>query len=477
MQAQTTSLFILVITSTTVFFKNNYSSKKGLSRVYSTLMPIAFYLGLFLQLIIFFLLIDRPVWGETLWECRSCNVLTRWELIGGYVFSLDFFGSALILLAYVVGFLSLLCLTDRVFWKNSKHAVWFSYFLLIVVLFTTSDDLYLFFIFYELLLLPSAILVYYNSVNKRGVKASLYFLIWTQLGSILVLLAVVIIVRSTGSSDLAEIRSFYTVNAVPTGVKMLVFFGFGFKFPIWPFHFWLSKTHVEATGSFSMYLSGFLVKTAVFGFYKVYLALNFPDSNELFIAIAVFSTVDASLKLWAQVDLKKIVAYCTVQEMNLIILCFLFGPCDLIIVGVLFCIMHGLLSSIMFFTVDCLQRRFQSRQTAALTGVLQVAPTLGVFIIIMVLSFMGLPGTLKFTCELALYSALFDLSPLLFLLVLIPVSFIAPVSFARHWFGCLFGSPNKSQQVTNDVDSRELAIHVFCNVTLVLLSFISLSFF
>jgi len=78
---------------------------------------------------------------------------------------------------------------------------------------------------------------------------------------------------------------------------MLVFFGFGFKFPIWPFHFWLSKTHVEATGSFSMYLSGFLVKTAVFGFYKVYLALNFPDSNELFIAIAVFSTVDASLKL------------------------------------------------------------------------------------------------------------------------------------------------------------------------------------
>ena len=66
MQAQTASLFILVITSTAVFFKNNYSSKKGLSRIYSTLMPIAFYLGLFLQLIIFFLLIDRPVWGETL---------------------------------------------------------------------------------------------------------------------------------------------------------------------------------------------------------------------------------------------------------------------------------------------------------------------------------------------------------------------------------------------------------------------------
>ena len=76
MQIQTTSLFILVIISTALFFKNNYSSKKGLSPIYSMLMPITFYLGLFLQLIIFILLIDRPVWGETLWEYRSCNVLT-----------------------------------------------------------------------------------------------------------------------------------------------------------------------------------------------------------------------------------------------------------------------------------------------------------------------------------------------------------------------------------------------------------------
>lgn len=98
------------------------------------------------------------------------------------------------------------------------------------------------------------------------------------------------------------------------------FIGFGFKIPIWPLHFWLTKTHVEASAGFSMYLSGFLVKTALYGFYKYTNILGLGLNTTFFIVIALVGVVDASIKMFSQIDLKKLVAYCTIQEMNLIYL-------------------------------------------------------------------------------------------------------------------------------------------------------------
>ena len=125
------------------------------------------------------------------------------------------------------------------------------------------------------------------------------------------------------------------------------------------FHYWLTKTHVEAPGSFSMYLSGFLVKTALYGFYQLSLLIDHPMDTVPFICIAVMGICDASFKMWCQTDLKKIVAFCTVQEMNLIYIAFLYGNTTMMIVGVLFCFMHAILSSLMFFLVDCIQKRYR----------------------------------------------------------------------------------------------------------------------
>jgi formate hydrogenlyase subunit 3/multisubunit Na+/H+ antiporter MnhD subunit len=80
----------------------------------------------------------------------------------------------------------------------------------------------------------------------------------------------------------------------------------------------LTKTHVEASAGFSMYLSGFLVKTALYGFYKYVSILGTGINTTFFIAIAGVGVVDASIKMFSQVDLKKLVAFCTVQEMNMI---------------------------------------------------------------------------------------------------------------------------------------------------------------
>jgi len=393
------------------------------------------------------------------------------------ILSLDLFGIALIMLAYVVGFLSLFNFNDKIFWYNTKQALLFDYFIIIVIMFACADDVYIFFILYELLLLPSFILVYYNSPNKKGVGASLYFLIWTQLGSLLVFLVIMYMVNVSGLTTISQLRWY---NFAPDDVfymKLILFLGFGFKIPIWPLHYWLTKTHVEASGSFSMYLSGFLVKTALFGLYKFYLALNFPSNNIIQIVIASVGVIDASLKMWTQVDLKKLVAFCTIQEMYLIVICFLFGYSPVVSVGIIFCFMHALLSSLMFFLVDCIQRRFQSRQTSEVVGIVHTSPNLGISIIFMVLMYLAIPGTLKFSCEFMLFSCVSDISFLLFFYILLAASTVAPIAFAKIWYSCVFGSPNKKSLTNNDLAHKELVIILLCLSLLILLSAFFYSYF
>lgn len=249
-----------------------------------------------------------------------------------------------------------------------------------------------------------------------------------------------------------------------------MFLGFGFKIPLWPFHYWLTKTHVEAPSSFSMYLSGFLVKTALYGFYNITVLVDHKPDVLILAAICTLGICDASFKMWCQTDLKKIVAFCTVQEMNLIYLTFLFGNGTLVVVGVLFCLMHAILSSLMFFLVDCVQKRYNSRSITEVSGILQVAPNLGFSIILMCIYYMGLPGTLKFSCEVMVFSAIYQVSFILFLLIVFSANFVAPISFCKSWYGCVFGTPNKNHLNINDLDQKEYYIIQFCLWTLFIVS-------
>ena len=162
-----------------------------------------------------------------------------------------------------------------------------------------------------------------------------------------------------------------------------------------------------------MYLSGFLVKSAVYGFYKITNLLGNDINTTLFSTICIIGIVDSSLKMWGQTDLKKLVAYGTIQEMNLIFLTFCWGDSNAILGGILFSATHGALSALMFYIVDCLQRRFNSRNVVEISGVLQITPMLGIAIITMCVLYAGLPGTLKFTCEFYIFCGLFELSPTL----------------------------------------------------------------
>ena len=388
--------------------------------------------------------------------------------------SIDFFGLALLFLSYFVGILSLMALDNRIYWKNIKYVFSINMFILIVYFYVFSSNILLFFLFYEFLLVPSFLIVYYISPSRRAIQASLYFLIWTQIGSFLVLIIISYIVSVVGSTSFNDISIYNFSYNESLCLYLFLFLGFGFKIPIWPFHYWLTKTHVEAPAGFSMYLSGFLVKSALFGFYKITNLLWFDINTTIFIIICIVGVFDSSLKMWAQTDLKKLVAYGTIQEMNLIYLTFCWGDSNAITAGILFSITHGFLSSLMFFLVDCIQRRFNSRSVVEVSGILQLTPILGISIITMCILYAGLPGTLKFTCEFFIFCGFFEISPVLTTLMFLVANVLGLIGFSKCWFNSVFGICIKKFKVNVlDLNIKEIYIIYIPIIFLFLIPLIS----
>lgn len=387
-------------------------------------------------------------------------------------FSLEMFGFVFILLAYLVGIISFLCLDSQFFEKNFKYVFVCNLLVCVVYLFTVCNDFLIFFVLYECLLIPSFLFVYNTSQYKKGVQASLYFLIWTQLGSFLVLAAVSYITITVGGTSFFVLKNFIFTPIESYFLYFLIFLGFGFKIPIWPFHFWLTKTHVEAPAGFSIFLSGFLVKSAVYGFYRLSNVLGNDISTIFFTLFPILGVVDSSFKMWSQLDLKKLVAYCTVQEMSLLYLSFIWGDNNCFIGGVLLCVTHSLLSSLMFFLVDCIQRRYKTRLVTELSGILHRTPNLGISLILMVVLYSGLPGTLKFTSEFYIYSGLVEAVPMLSILTLFISNFFGIIGFSKCWYNVVFGLSLKNQSFLQiDLTFKEFWIIVICLVSSFLFNF------
>nr|YP_010632192.1 NADH dehydrogenase subunit 4 [Cryptocaryon irritans]WBP62308.1 NADH dehydrogenase subunit 4 [Cryptocaryon irritans] len=371
--------------------------------------------------------------------------------------SFDFFGLIILTLSYLVGFYSLLALDTRLYYKNIKYIFSFNFFIIIVYFYTTVSNLFLFFIFYECLLLPSFLVVYFVSSSKKAYQASLYFLIWTQIGSFIVLCCVSYLLAFFGGYDFFFLKNCFFSNYECWLIFFFLFIGFGIKIPIWPFHYWLTKTHVEAPAGFSMFLSGFLVKSAVFGFYKISTIMGNEIDTFLFNIVCIIGIMDSSLKMWGQTDLKKLVAYGTIQEMNLIFLVFCWGDVLSIIGGILFCLMHSILSTLMFFLVDCIQKRFHSRSTVELSGILHLTPNLGISILFMCIFYSGIPGTLKFTSEFYIFSGFFDSSPFLCFFIMLVANVIGLIGFSKPWFNVTFGMMvNINKYLPLDLTLKEL---------------------
>lgn len=354
---------------------------------------------------------------------------------------IDSMSVVMILLCYIIGFVSCTTLGDRLWIYNINASVYLIYFPAIILLFCQAHSILELFLYYELLMLPSVYLVYKLGYTKKSYQANVYFFVWTQLGSLIVFAGVCYINLVHGVTTFDFLRNCIFTEFEKSVLFYLFFFGFGVKTPIWPFHFWLTKVHVEAPSGFSIFLSGFLVKTALYCFYKFSLVLNINSIPVLSLIICLLGIFDASLKMWGQVDIKKLIAYATIQEMNCIYFLLCLGDSWSLHIVTIFLFAHGILSALMFYIIELVYKRTNTRSSYKISGLSELYPNLTVIIWFMILIYMGLPGFLKFFVEVTFIAVLFEFNSILAIGSAIILMFVGGIGFIRQWLNVLYGHP------------------------------------
>jgi NADH:ubiquinone oxidoreductase subunit 4 (subunit M) len=237
--------------------------------------------------------------------------------------------------------------------------------------------------------------------------------------------------------------------------------GFGVKLPIWPFYGWLPKAHVEASTNFSIFLSGVLVKFAFFGLFKCLVSVQMEPTFIYVYPFLTIGIVDAVLKLFYQIDLKKLVAYSTVVEMHWLTICIVSGQSNLMLASFCMLISHALMSTNSFLLVDAIARRFKTRLITEVSGVNFLTPKLFLCSLLNLLIFLGFPGSIFFVSEFLFFSFFVDLFPVLSVFLLVFLYLLGPTFFFRSWMNSLFGFSNSLlKSIPLDLSTREFLLFI-----------------
>jgi NADH-quinone oxidoreductase subunit M len=268
-----------------------------------------------------------------------------------------------------------------------------------------SLDLFLFYIFWEASLIPMAFLIGLWG-SKRRVYASVKFVIYTFVGSTLMLVAIIYIYLQGGTSDLTTLLSLNLAQGLSTTAQIWLFFAFALAFaikvPIFPLHTWLPLAHVEAPTAGSIILAGVLLKMGTYGYLRFTNPL-FPAGFEfwapLLSILALVGIIYGALVALVQEDVKSLVAYSSVAHMGFIVLGIFSGGQIGTSGAVMQMVNHGLSTGALFMLVGVLYERRHTRMMKDYGGIFVKVPVFGVFFLLAVFSSVGLPGMNGFVGE------------------------------------------------------------------------------
>ncbi len=260
----------------------------------------------------------------------------------------------------------------------------------------------LFYVFFEATLIPMYLIIgIWGGPNK--IYAAFKFFLYTLLGSLLMLIALIYLyTKSGGSFDVA------TWHKLPLGatVQTLLFFGFfasfAVKVPMWPVHTWLPDVHVEAPTGGSAVLAAIMLKLGAYGFLRFAMPIA-PDASRewawLIIALSLVAVLYVGLVAMVQHDMKKLVAYSSVAHMGFVTLGFFIFNDLGVAGGLVQMIAHGFVSGAMFLCIGVLYDRVHSREIAAYGGVVNTMPKFTAFAMLFAMANCGLPATAGFVGE------------------------------------------------------------------------------
>lgn len=272
-------------------------------------------------------------------------------------------------------------------------------------------DLFLFYIFFESVLIPIFVIIGVWGSRERKVRAAYQFFLYTLTGSLLMLLALLLIYLQAGSLDL---QILYTTPFTEERQLLLwcaFFASFAVKVPMVPVHIWLPEAHVEAPTAGSVLLAGIMLKLGTYGFLRFSIPL-FPYACQYFTplvyTLSVIAIMYTSLTTLRQVDLKKIIAYSSVAHMNFVTLGLFSLNAQGVQGSILLMISHGLVSPALFLLVGGLYDRHKTRTLRYYSGLCTTMPIFGILFVFFTMANISLPGTSSFVGEFCVLTGAFQ---------------------------------------------------------------------
>jgi NADH-quinone oxidoreductase subunit M len=370
-----------------------------------------------------------------------------------------------VLFVLLTAFLMPICIAAS--WKSIETRV-LEYLIAFLVLETLvigvfcALDLVLFYVFFEFGLVPMFLIIGIWG-GKRRVYAAFKFFLYTLLGSVLMLAAILAMINISGTSSIPELMTYHFDPAVQTWLWLAFFASFAVKMPMWPVHTWLPDAHVEAPTAGSVFLAGILLKMGGYGFMRFSLPM-FPAASHLFtpliFALSVIAIVYTSLVAFRQVDIKKLIAYSSVAHMGFVTMGIFSGNLQGEQGAIFQMLSHGLISGALFLCVGVVYDRMHTREIAFYGGIVNRMPWYAAVFMLFTMGNVGLPGTSGFVGEILTMTGVYGASTWTAFVAATGVILSAVYAlslYRRVVFGEL---TNPKLAGVTDLDWREVAIFV-----------------
>ncbi|MBN8941415.1 MAG: NADH-quinone oxidoreductase subunit M [Rhizobiales bacterium] len=337
-------------------------------------------------------------------------------------------------------------------------------------------DIVLFYLFFEAGLIPMFLIIGIWG-GKRRIYASFKFFLYTLLGSVLMLLAIMAMIWTAGTSDIVELLKLGPTvfgRNMQFWLWVAFFASFAVKMPMWPVHTWLPDAHVEAPTAGSVILAGVLLKMGGYGFLRFSLPM-FPEASTFFapfvFTLSVIAIVYTSLVAMMQEDIKKLIAYSSVAHMGFVTMGIFSGNAEGIQGAVFQMVSHGIVSGALFLCVGVVYDRMHTREIAAYGGLVNRMPVYAVVFMVFTMANVGLPGTSGFVGEFLTLIGTFKTNTWVAFLATSGVVFSACYALWLYR-QVIWGVLDKPSLTTiTDVDRRELVILVPLVVLTIVLGF------
>ena len=320
-------------------------------------------------------------------------------------------------------------------------------------------DAILFYVFWEAMLIPMFLIIGIWGGDNR-IYATIKFFLYTLLGSLLMLVALLYLYhRGGGSFDILDMHGIKLGLTAQILIFIAFFTAFAVKVPMFPVHTWLPDAHVEAPTGGSVILAAILLKMGAYGFLRFVLPVVPDASRELagiVITLSLIAVVYIALVALVQNDMKKLIAYSSISHMGFVTLGFFIFNAQGIEGGIVQMVSHGFVSGALFLCVGVLYDRVHSRQIDSYGGVATPMPVFAAFFMLFAMANVGLPGTSGFVGEFLVILGAFQVSPLYAMLAATTVIFGAAYTLWMYK-RVIFGAVTKdSVAALQDVDRREI---------------------